>query len=74
MMEHLFLHDNGGRRSGVERRVLSRNSPFESEKRSGEDRRKGIERRLEARIRSRSLKNLKTIQFERLSKLPKIKI
>ena len=73
-MVHLFLHDNGGRRSGIERRVLLSSSDFEPERRSGEDRRQGIERRLEARIRSQSLKNLKAIQFERLSKLPKVKI
>ncbi len=60
-MEHLLLHDNGGRRSGIERRVLLSDSPFEFEKRFGEDRRNGFERRLDARIISPSLKNLNTI-------------
>ena len=73
-MENLLLHDYGGRRSGIERRVLLSDIPFEFEKRFGEDRRKGFERRAEARIMSRSLKNLNTIQFERPSKLPKIKM
>jgi hypothetical protein len=72
-MEYLLLHDNGGRRSGIERRVLLGDSPFEFEKRFGEDRRDGFERRLESRIVSQSLKNLNTIKFERPSKLPKIK-
>jgi hypothetical protein len=72
-MEKLFLHDNGGRRSGIERRVLLSDSPFEFEKRFGEDRRDGLERRLKSRIAPRSLKNLNTIKFERPSKLPKIK-
>ena len=72
-MEHLILHDNDGRRSGIERRVLLSDSPFEFEKRFGEDRRNGFERRLESRIMSRSLKNFNTIKFERPSKLPKVK-
>jgi len=69
----LLLHDNEGRRSGIERRVFLNHSLFEYEKRCGEDRRDGIERRLESRIMPRSLKNLNTIKFERPSKLPKIK-
>lgn len=72
-MEHLLLHDNGGRRSGLERRLLIGDSSFEFEKRFDEDRREGIDRRLELRSMSRSLKNLNTIKFERPSKLPKVK-
>ena len=72
-MEQLFLHDNGGRRSGIERRVLLSDSSFEFEKRFGDDRREGLERRLELRIMSSSLTNLNTIKFERPSKLPKVK-
>lgn len=72
-MKHLLLQDNGGRRSGIERRVILSDSSYESDQRFGEDRREGFERRLELRIMSRSLKNLNTIKFERPSKLPKIK-
>lgn len=72
-MENLLLHDNGGRRSGIERRFLLSGAAFEFEKRLGEDRRVGSDRRLESRIMSRSLKNLNTIKFEKPSKLPKIK-
>ena len=72
-MEYLLLQDNDGRRSGIERRALLGDSPFEFEKRMGEDRRDGFERRLESRIMPRSLKNLNTLKFERPSKLPKIR-
>ena len=72
-MENLLLHDNGGRRSGIDRRILLSDPPFEFERRLGEDRRVGSERRLESRVMSRSLKNLDTIKFEKPSKLPKIK-
>lgn len=69
----MLLQDNGGRRSGIERRVFLNDALFEYEKRFGEDRRDGVERRLESRLMPRALKNLNTIKFERPSKLPKIK-
>ena len=69
----MLLHDNGGRRSGIERRVFLNAALFEYEKRFGEDRRDGVERRLESRLMPRALKNLNTIKFERPSKLPKVK-
>ena len=42
------LPDNGGRRSGVERRQFSYSFHI-PERRSGEDRRSGVDRRLEPR-------------------------
>jgi hypothetical protein len=43
-----MLPDNGGRRSGIERREFSYNSHF-PERRSGKDRRSGLDRRLKPR-------------------------
>jgi hypothetical protein len=43
-----ILHDNGGRRSGVERRELSYYAHI-PERRSGKDRRSGLDRRLKPR-------------------------
>ena len=43
-----ILHDNGGRRSGVERREFSYYGHI-PERRSGKDRRSGIDRRLKTR-------------------------
>ena len=72
-MEYLLLHDNGGRRSGINRRVSLSKASFEFEKRLDEDRRDGLERRLKSRIMPRSIINIDTIKFEKPSKLPKIK-
>ena len=46
-MSHI-LHDNGGRRVGIERREFSYNEYF-PERRSGKDRRSGNDRRLKPR-------------------------
>jgi len=43
-----ILHDNGGRRSGIERREFSYNAHI-PERRSGKDRRSGLDRRLKPR-------------------------
>ena len=43
-----ILHDNGGRRSGIERREFSYDQHI-PENRSGKDRRSGIDRRLKPR-------------------------
>ena len=43
-----ILHDNGGRRSGIERREFSYNE-YIPERRSGNDRRSGLDRRLKSR-------------------------
>jgi len=47
-MSHI-LHDNGGRRTGIERREFSYNEYF-PERRSGKDRRNGKDRRLKHRV------------------------
>lgn len=44
-----ILHDNGGRRSGVDRREFSYDL-YVPERRSGEDRRSGKDRRRKPRI------------------------
>ena len=71
-MEQQILPDHGGRRTGIDRRVLFAEIPFEDERRSGEDRRYGFERRLEARFMSGGIKNLNTIKFEKPSALGKL--
>ena len=71
-MEQQVLPDCGGRRTGGDRRILLTEMPFESERRSGEDRRHGIERRLEARFMTGVIKNLNTIKFEKPSTLGKL--
>jgi hypothetical protein len=71
-MEQQALPDSGGRRSGMERRVLFADLPFESERRSGEDRRTGFDRRLKARFVTGAIKDLNSIKFEKPSKLGKI--
>ena len=43
-----ILHDNGGRRSGIESRQYSYNGHI-PERRSGKDRRSGLDRRLKPR-------------------------
>lgn len=48
-MALLILHDNGGRRSGIDRRQFSYNH-HAPERRSGEDRRARADRRLELRM------------------------
>ena len=68
-MEQQALSDYGGRRSGIDRRVLFTEMPFEPERRSGGDRRTGFERRLKTRFVSGSIKNLNTIKFEKLSNI-----
>ena len=72
IMEQHVLPDFGGRRTGGDRRVLFTKMPFESERRSGEDRRHGIERRLEARFMTGAIKDLNTIKFEKPSTLGKL--
>ena len=71
-MEQQALPDSGGRRSGIDRRVLFSDIPFESERRSGEDRRTGLDRRVKVRFVTRAIKDLNTIKFEKPSKLGKI--
>jgi len=71
-MEQHVLPDCGGRRTGGDRRLLFTKMPFESERRSGEDRRHGIERRLEARFMTGAIKNINTIKFEKPSTLGKL--
>jgi len=44
-----IIDDNGGRRSGIERRELSYTTHI-PERRSGKDRRNGLDRRLKPRI------------------------
>ena len=68
-MEQHALPDYGGRRSGIDRRALFTEIPFEPERRSGEDRRTGFERRMQARFVSGGIKNINTIKFEKLSTL-----
>lgn len=72
-MEQMFLNDNGGRRSGLERRDLATSVILQSERRSGQDRRIGIERRLRIKLASRSLKDLGRVKFESPSKISKLK-
>ena len=72
-MEQLFQNDNGGRRSGLERRDFSAGTVWQSERRSGQDRRVGAERRLQLRLSSRTLKNLNQVKFESPSKISKLK-
>ena len=43
-----MLHDNGGRRSGIDRREFSYDQHI-PENRSGKDRRSGLDRRLKSR-------------------------
>ena len=43
-----ILHDNGGRRSGIDRREFSYDQHI-PENRSGKDRRSGLDRRLKPR-------------------------
>ena len=71
-MEQQILPDYGGRRSGIDRRVLFTDMPFDSERRSGEDRRYGLDRRLKVRFVSGAIKNLNTIKFEKPSTLWKL--
>jgi len=59
--------DHGGRRSGIDRRVLFSEMPSESERRFGDDRRTGFDRRLKVRFVSRGIKDLNTVKFEKLS-------
>ena len=68
-MEQQALSDFGGRRTGIDRRVLFTEMPFDSERRSGDDRRTGFERRLKARFVSGAVKNINTVKFEKLSTL-----
>ncbi len=72
-MEQMFSNDNGGRRSGLERRDFAANTAWESERRSGQDRRVGIERRLHLRLASRTLRDLNNVKFESPAKIKKIK-
>jgi hypothetical protein len=73
-MEQLFENDNDGRRSGIERRAISIDMQWEDpERRTNEERRMGVERRLQLRLASHSLKNLNTIKFETPSKISKFK-
>ena len=71
-MEQQNLPDHGGRRTGIDRRVLFSEIPFENERRSGEDMRNGFERRLQARFVSGAIKNLNTIKFAKPSALGKL--
>ena len=71
-MEQQALPDSGGRRSGIDRRVLFADMPLASERRSGEDRRTGFDRRLKVRFVTGGIKDLNTIKFEKPSKLGKI--
>ena len=71
-MEQKNLPDYGGRRSGIDRRVLFTKMPFESERRSNVDRRDRLERRLQARFVTGAIKNLNTIKFEKPSALGKL--
>ena len=71
-MEEQIAPDFGGRRSGIDRRVLLTEMPFESERRTGQDRRTGFERRLQARFVSGGIKNINAIKFEKPSRLGKI--
>lgn len=73
-MEQQNLPDHGGRRIGIDRRVLLSEIPSENEQRSGEDRRNGFERRLQARFVSGAIKNLDTIKFAKPSVLGKLYI
>jgi hypothetical protein len=66
-MEQQALPDHGGRRSGIDRRVLFTEMPSETERRFGDDRRMGFDRRLKVRFVSRAIKNLNTIKFDKLS-------
>ena len=66
-MEQNVLPDCGGRRSGIDRRVLFTKLPSESERRFGDDRRMGFDRRLKVRFVSGAIKNLNAIKFEKLS-------
>jgi len=43
------LHDNGGRRTGIDRRQFSYTAHF-PERRSGKERRSGFDRRIKPRI------------------------
>ncbi len=72
-MEQIFQSDNGGRRSGLERRDFSIITKWESERRSGQERRVGAERRLQLRLASRTLRNLNQVKFESPSKISKLK-
>ena len=72
IMAQQVLVDFGGRRTGMERRVVFTEVPFEPERRSGEDRRTGFERRLRARFVSGALKNLNTVKFEKPSTLGRL--
>jgi len=72
-MEQTFENDNGGRRSGLERRDFSASTLWQSERRSGQDRRVGIERRLQLRLTSRPLKDLSQVKFESPTKISKLK-
>ena len=71
-MEKQALPDWGGRRTGIDRRVLFTEMPFESERRSGEDRRLGLERRLQARFVTGGIKNLNKVKFEMPSTMGKM--
>lgn len=71
-MDQHALPDHGGRRSGIDRRVLFTNMPSESERRYGDDRRVGFDRRLKVRFVSGGIKNLNTIKFEKLSTMGRL--
>ena len=72
-MEQHFLPDFGGRRTGLDRRFLMSQMPSESERRSGEDRRTGLERRLQARFVSGTLKDLNAISLGKPSTIWKLR-
>ena len=71
-MEQQALPDHGGRRSGIDRRVLFTKMPSESERRFGDDRRTGFDRRLKVRFVSRGIKNLNAVKFEKLSTMGRL--
>ena len=53
-MSDAYILDNGGRRSGIERRMFSYTNYF-SERRSGKDRRNGVDRRKERYIHRKGI-------------------
>ena len=71
-MEQQALPDHGGRRSGIDRRVLFTEMPSESERRFGDERRMGFDRRLKVRFVSGAIKNLNTIKFEKPSTMGRL--
>jgi hypothetical protein len=71
-MEQQTLADYGGRRSGIDRRVQFTHMSLDAERRTGVDRRDGLERRLKIRFVSGTIKNLNTIKFEKPSTIRNI--